>query len=117
MKFHREIVDIWDAQKRIEPWIRPLDTEKVKLIDSIGRYLGENVSATHDFPHFRRSMMDGFAVRSTDTKGASDERPVALKVIESIPCGAVPKKTDSKYGCAHYDWSDDARRCRFCSHN
>ncbi|UQD52057.1 molybdopterin molybdenumtransferase MoeA [Bacillus methanolicus] len=92
MKFHREIVDIWDAQKRIEPWIRPLDTEKVKLIDSIGRYLGENVSATHDFPHFRRSMMDGFAVRSTDTKGASDERPVALKVIESIPCGAVPKK-------------------------
>jgi molybdopterin molybdotransferase len=92
MRFQREIVDVWDAQKRLEPWIRPLGTEKVKLTDSIGRYLGENVVATHDFPHFRRSMMDGFAVRSADTKGASEERPVALQVIESIPCGAVPTK-------------------------
>ncbi|BDG43490.1 MoeA family protein [Saccharococcus caldoxylosilyticus] len=92
MRFQREIVGIWDAQKRLEPWIRPLGTEKVKLTDSVGRYLGENVVATHDFPHFRRSMMDGFAVRSTDTKGASDERPVTLQVIESIPCGAVPTK-------------------------
>jgi molybdopterin molybdotransferase len=92
MRFQREIVDVWDAQKRLEPWIRPLGTEKVKLTDSIGRYLGENVVATHDFPHFRRSMMDGFAVRSADTKGASEECPVTLQVIESIPCGAVPTK-------------------------
>jgi molybdopterin molybdotransferase len=92
MRFQREIVDVWDAQKRLEPWIRPLGTEKVKLTDSIGRYLGENVAATHDFPHFRRSMMDGFAVRSADTKGASEECPVTLQVIESIPCGAVPTK-------------------------
>ncbi|GLH62705.1 gephyrin-like molybdotransferase Glp [Parageobacillus sp. G301] len=92
MRFQREIVDVWDAQKRLESWIRPLGTEKVKLTDSIGRYLGENVVATHDFPHFRRSMMDGFAVRSADTKWASEEHPVALQVIESIPCGAVPTK-------------------------
>lgn len=92
MRFQREIVDVWDAQKRLETWIRPLGTEKVKLTDSIGRYLGENVAATHDFPHFRRSMMDGFAVRSADTKGASEEHPVTLQVIESIPCGAVPTK-------------------------
>ncbi|WMT18409.1 molybdopterin molybdotransferase MoeA [Parageobacillus toebii] len=92
MRFQREIVDVWDAQKRLEPWIRLLGTEKVKLTDSIGRYLGENVAATHDFPHFRRSMMDGFAVRSADTKGASEECPVTLQVIESIPCGAVPTK-------------------------
>jgi molybdopterin molybdotransferase len=92
MRFQREIVDVWDAQKRLEPWIHPLGTEKVKLTDSIGRYLGEDVVATHDFPHFRRSMMDGYAVRSIDTKGASDERPITLQVIESIPCGAVPTK-------------------------
>jgi molybdopterin molybdotransferase len=92
MRFQREIVNVWDAQKRLEPWIRPLGTEKVKLVESVGRYLGENVIASHDFPHFRRSMMDGFAVRSTDVKGASEERPVALQVIESIPCGSVPTK-------------------------
>ena len=92
MRFQREIVGVWDAQQRLEPWIRPLGTDKVTLTDSIGRYLGENVAATHDFPHFRRSMMDGFAVRSADTKGASEECPVTLQVIESIPCGAVPTK-------------------------
>lgn len=92
MRFQREIVNVWEAQKRLDPWIRPLGTEKVQLVESIGRYLGENVTATHDFPHFRRSMMDGFAVRSVDTAGASNDQPVTLQVIESIPCGAVPTK-------------------------
>ncbi|EIJ78143.1 hypothetical protein PB1_11304 [Bacillus methanolicus PB1] len=41
MRFQREIVNVWDAQKRLEHWIRPLGTEKVKLAVSIKNFLNK----------------------------------------------------------------------------
>jgi molybdopterin molybdotransferase len=92
MRFHREVVKVEEAQKRIRPYIRTGKTEKVALIDSFGRYLAEDILANEHLPHFRRSGMDGFAIRSADTKGASREDPVWFQVIETIPCGSVPDK-------------------------
>lgn len=91
MRFHREVVKVEEAQKRIHPYIRAGKTEKVALEHSFGRYLAEEIQANEHLPHFRRSGMDGFAIRSADTKGASREHPVWLQVVETIPCGCVPR--------------------------
>ena len=37
----------------------------------------------HDVPAFARSMMDGYAVRAADTAGATRERPVRLRLVET----------------------------------
>lgn len=64
----------------------------VPLTESAGYILAEAITADSDVPLFDRSMMDGFAVRSEDTVGASSEQPAVLQVIEDIPAGAIPTK-------------------------
>lgn len=51
-----------------------------------------DVFADHPVPHFRRSGVDGYAVRSTDITEATPEAPIILRVIERIPSGTVPQR-------------------------
>jgi molybdopterin molybdotransferase len=92
MRFRREPIKVKEAQARMAPHVQLGPTERVPLLDSVGRRLAEDIEATHPVPHFRRSGMDGFAVRSEDTKNATRDNPALLRVIEHIPCGAVPKR-------------------------
>lgn len=58
-----------------------LETETVELSKIVGRVLAEEIRADMDLPPFDRSQMDGFAVKTEDTKNA----PVKLKIVgESV---------------------------------
>src|SRR5437899_10925115 len=54
--------------------------------------LAEGVASPIDLPGWDNSAMDGYAVRSADVAGASSERPVALRVIETVPAGRFPER-------------------------
>lgn len=60
-------------------------TEEVRLLDALGRVLVEDLVATDDIPPYRRSVMDGYAVRSTDTEAA----PVELVCVGEVRAGAA----------------------------
>ncbi len=64
-------------------------TEEVSIFECEGRYLAEDITATHDVPLFTRSGYDGYALRSIDTVDASSEEPVKLRVLEEIGAGMV----------------------------
>ncbi len=64
--------------------------EAVPLSASLGRILAVEVDSPADIPAFARSTMDGYAVRSADTFGASESLPALLQVIGDIPMGAIP---------------------------
>ena len=67
-----------------------LPSETVPLEAAAGRVLAEAVTSDVDVPAFRRSAMDGYAVRAEDTFGASIYDPVRLVLAgESMP-GSVP---------------------------
>lgn len=89
MKFNREIVSIQEAVERVLKCVTPSALEQVPLDSVMGRRLGEPLVADHPVPHFRRSGMDGYAVRAAETRGASMDMPIRLEVVGSIPCGAV----------------------------
>lgn len=72
------------------------ETELVGLRDSYGRSLAEEVLAVRDQPPFSRSPLDGYAVRSEDTKGASKASPVTLTVVKEIDAGNVYDKALQK---------------------
>jgi molybdopterin molybdotransferase len=61
-----------------------LPTEKVYLLDALGRVLAEDVISEEDRPSFDNSAMDGYAVHWEDIKDA----PVELSVVGEIPAGA-----------------------------
>ena len=71
--------------------VRALPPETVGVGDCAGRVLTEAVSAAVSVPGFRRSAMDGYAVRGEDTFGASAYAPISLQVLgESLPGRSFP---------------------------
>ncbi|MFB5082596.1 molybdopterin molybdotransferase MoeA [Symbiobacterium thermophilum] len=65
----------------------PRRVERVPLEDALGLVLAEDVHAPEPLPAFARSGMDGYAVRSADTLGATREQPVVLRPVGVIPAG------------------------------
>ncbi|WP_312500151.1 molybdopterin molybdotransferase MoeA, partial [Bacillus luti] len=89
MLLKRNPIPVAEAVARVMEYAHQGETEKVSLIDSYGRILGEDVVADHDVPHFVRSPYDGFAIRAEDTKEASSSNPIRFEVIGEIGAGFV----------------------------
>jgi molybdopterin molybdotransferase len=64
-----------------------LPSERLPVADCLGLVLTEDVTAPVSLPPFDNSAMDGYAVRSVDVVGASEDTPVELPVPEDIPAG------------------------------
>ncbi|MFJ8245955.1 gephyrin-like molybdotransferase Glp [Peribacillus asahii] len=63
--------------------------ETVAIEQAHGRFLAQDLKADHDVPSFDRSPYDGFAIRAEDTKSASSNHPLSLKVVGEIGAGSV----------------------------
>ncbi len=90
------MISVEEALNRILTRIPVLGLEKVDIISSLGRVIGEDILAPRDIPPLDNSAMDGYAVRSADIKGASRENPISLMVIEELPAGALPQRAPTK---------------------
>ncbi|WP_373045167.1 gephyrin-like molybdotransferase Glp [Vulgatibacter sp.] len=66
-----------EAVERIGEELQPLGTERVALLDAIGRALGETVTLPCDLPAWDNSAMDGYALRAADAGPAPSTLPVA----------------------------------------
>ena len=64
-----------------------LPTETIPTQQANGRVTGTAVTAPHALPQFRRSTMDGYAVRAADTFGASESLPAFMQVVGEVPMG------------------------------
>jgi molybdopterin molybdotransferase len=73
--------------------VRIVGHETVPFHRAVGRVLAEDIAAKNDVPPFDRSAMDGFAVRASDTFGATPTKPVELRVTGSVGIGVSPKAT------------------------
>ena len=68
----------------------PKVVEMVPVGQCYGRVLAEDIIAKENIPPFRKAPLDGYAFIGEDTKDASEENPVILKITEEIPAGGVP---------------------------
>ena len=88
-----EVIAPEEARARFERHLdlSPLPAETVNLADALGRVLAGDVVSPIDVPPFDRSGVDGFAVRASDTVGASEGAPRRLRLnAEVIACGHAP---------------------------
>ena len=88
-----EVVSAEEAKVRFARHLdlSPLPGEKIALHAALGRVLAQDVAAPIDVPPFDRANVDGFALRSADTLGASAAAPRRLRLnSEVIACGHVP---------------------------
>lgn len=74
--------------------LRPLET--VKLEQSLGRVLAQDVLANRNLPPYDVSAMDGYALRSADLTSV----PLTLTLIEDIKAGDLPTQKIHAGQCA-----------------
>jgi molybdopterin molybdotransferase len=81
-----ERAEVGTVLKWIDEHAKPLGPTFVTLEEAVGRVSAEALTAAIDVPAFDRSAMDGYAVRSAETSGASDYNPLAFTVIgQALP--------------------------------
>ena len=69
--------------------VRPLQTERIDIVASLGRVLAEPVVSHREIPPWDNSSMDGYAVRAEDTAPGS----VELAVVGRIAAGQMASAT------------------------
>ncbi|WP_173275616.1 molybdopterin molybdotransferase MoeA [Paenibacillus sp. NEAU-GSW1] len=67
----------------------PAETESVDLEEANGRYLAEAFLTPFPMPPFRRSMMDGYAIRSEWTEAATPNNPLLIKTAGESRAGMI----------------------------
>ncbi|MDD5636156.1 MAG: molybdopterin molybdotransferase MoeA [Atribacterota bacterium] len=65
-------------------------TQKIELNQAFTRVLAEDIVSRENIPGFNRSTMDGYAVKASDTFGASDSLPAYLDLIGEIKMSEKP---------------------------
>ena len=91
-----EYLSVSAAQRCVLESVAAMGIETIRLEQSLGRMLAEDICANRDLPPYDVSAMDGFAVRSADLAGDS----VELVVVEDIKAGDMPTKTVQAGQCA-----------------
>jgi molybdopterin molybdotransferase len=88
------LTPLQEAQRVVLDAANPLGLEKISILDTLGRVLGEDIIAERDNPPWDNSAMDGFAVRWEDIKQEQAiPKPVTLKIVEDVPAGKMPTRS------------------------
>jgi len=67
------------------------DETNINIEDSYGMIISKDIISPEDLPAFNRSTVDGFAVNSTDTFGATESLPSYLSIKAEILMGEEPE--------------------------
>jgi len=82
------MIDVVEALQRIEKSAAVSQPRRIRIENAVGLQLREDVIADTDSPPWHRSMMDGFAVISSDFALAEDDKQiVTLDVVAEIGAG------------------------------
>ena len=82
-----DMLPVEDAVDRILSFCRQLPAETRSIEDAVGQVLASDISAPFDIPPHDNTAMDGYAVQSASTEGATESTPVRLRVIGELAAG------------------------------
>jgi molybdopterin molybdotransferase len=88
----REFTRTAAARERLLGAVKPTEgTEPVGLGDADDRVVATAVAADRPVPHYERAAMDGYAVRASDTFGASERSPASLGITDTVRSGTATR--------------------------
>ncbi len=86
-----QVLPVAEALKLFdEHWQPTPQTENLLAAAALNRIVASDILSPEQVPSFRKSTMDGYALRARDTFGASQSLPAFLEVIGEVKTGDVP---------------------------
>jgi len=67
-----------------------LETETIDILQANNRTLAQEIKSPISLPSYHNSAMDGYALRSHETQGASSDHPIWLQPTQCIAAGDKP---------------------------
>lgn len=86
------MISVEQALEKILSYVDVLEEEQVPILDSPGQVLAEDIYSSINIPPLDNAAMDGYAIQSRDTCGASSESPRFLRVIDTVIAGSVSEQ-------------------------
>ncbi|HLZ73040.1 MAG TPA: gephyrin-like molybdotransferase Glp [Dehalococcoidia bacterium] len=83
------MISVEEALERILSFVHELEPEDQPLLAALGQVLAEDAVAPFSIPPLDNTAMDGYAVIAASTEGASEARPVSLRVVGELAAGYV----------------------------
>ena len=88
-----EQIELESAIEILLKKVQPLNKiEEKNILDSLGFILAEDIFSPLNNPPFNRSPLDGFTFNNIDSKNATEENPIILKVKSEIFAGDFSKE-------------------------
>ncbi|KNF07270.1 molybdenum cofactor biosynthesis protein MoeA [Gottschalkia purinilytica] len=102
MKFFK-VVSIEEGREIVIKNFRDykIDTENIDILNVLDRILAEDIVSDICVPEFDRSSVDGYAIKSRDSHGASETIPSMLNLIGEVKMGE-DSKAEVNFGDAVY---------------
>ncbi len=89
-----QVMPVNDALALLEArWQPQPGTETIATADALDRILAADLHSPEEAPAFRKSTVDGYAVRAADTFGANQALPAFLQVRGELNMGEAPQLT------------------------
>ncbi len=86
------MISVEQALDKVLSYVDVLEEESSPILNCLGQVLAEDVYATINVPPLDNTAMDGYAIRSEDTRNASQQSPKYLKVIDTVPAGSISRR-------------------------
>jgi len=83
------MISVEQALDKILSYVHVLEVEERPILECLGQVLAEDVYSGLNVPPLDNSAMDGYAVQSKDTRGASRQSPRFLRVIDTVAAGSM----------------------------
>ena len=78
------MISVEQALEKVLSYVDVLGEEERPILDCLGQVLAEDIYSPINVPPLDNTAMDGYAVRSRDTQGASRQSPRLLRVIDTV---------------------------------
>jgi len=87
------VVSVEEARRRVMNVFKDytFEREAISLLESTNRILGEDIVSQIDVPEFNRSTVDGYAIKSKESHGASESMPSLFNIIGEVHMGEISK--------------------------
>jgi len=85
------MISVEQALEKVLSYAGVLGSAEQPVLDCLEQVLAEDIYSDISVPPRDNSAMDGYAVRTEDTRGASSQSPRVLQVIGTVSAGSIPE--------------------------
>jgi molybdopterin molybdotransferase len=81
------MIDVGNALNIIDENTKEMDLEKRDIVSCLNKVLAEDIYSQDNLPPFDKSAMDGYAIKSEDTKGCDTGKAIEFEIKGLIKAG------------------------------